>query len=65
MFFLLCRCAKGGAAGKAGQQGFSATTRGTALTNAAIGEGVRVRNLSSGKEIQAWVIDKGEVETRF
>ncbi len=37
----------------------------TALTNAAIGEGVRVRNLSSGKEIQAWVIDKGEVETRF
>lgn len=50
---------------RAGQQGFSATTRGTALTNAAIGEGVRVRNLSSGKEIQAWVIDKGEVETRF
>ena len=50
---------------RAGQPGFSATTRGTALTNAAIGEGVRVRNLSSGKEIQAWVIDRGEVETRF
>ncbi len=50
---------------RAGQQGFSATTRGKALTNGAIGEGIRVRNLSSGKEIQAWVIDKGEVETRF
>ncbi|WP_368181311.1 lateral flagellar basal body P-ring formation protein LfgA [Aeromonas sp. R7-5] len=50
---------------RAGQPGFSATTRGTALSNGAIGEGVRVRNLGSGKEIQAWVVDKGEVETRF
>ncbi|WOX52126.1 lateral flagellar basal body P-ring formation protein LfgA [Aeromonas sp. CD] len=50
---------------RAGQDGFSATTRGRALANGAIGEGIRVKNLSSGKEIQAWVIDKGEVETRF
>ncbi|AUY09508.1 MULTISPECIES: lateral flagellar basal body P-ring formation protein LfgA [Aeromonas] len=50
---------------RAGQPGFSATTRGQALANGAIGEGIRVRNLGSGKEIQAWVIDKGEVETRF
>ncbi len=50
---------------RAGQDGFSATTRGRALANGAIGDGIRVKNLSSGKEIQAWVIDKGEVETRF
>lgn len=50
---------------RASQDGFSATTRGRALANGAIGEGIRVKNLSSGKEIQAWVIDKGEVETRF
>lgn len=50
---------------RAGQDGFSATTRGRALESGAIGEGIRVRNSQSGKEIQAWVIDKGEVETRF
>lgn len=50
---------------RAGQGSFSATTRGKALGSGAIGDGVRVRNNQSGKEIQAWVIDKGEVETRF
>ena len=50
---------------RAGQGGFSATTRGTALASGAIGDGIKVRNSSSGKEIQAWVIAKGEVETRF
>lgn len=50
---------------RAGQSGFSATTRGTALASGAIGDGIKVRNSSSGKEIQAWVIAKGEVETRF
>ncbi|WP_329611308.1 lateral flagellar basal body P-ring formation protein LfgA [Aeromonas caviae] len=50
---------------RAGQGNFSATTRGKALESGAIGDGVRVRNTRSGKEIQAWVIDKGEVETRF
>ncbi|TMX11281.1 flagellar basal body P-ring formation protein FlgA [Aeromonas salmonicida subsp. achromogenes] len=50
---------------RAGLDGFSATTRGKALANGAIGDGIKVRNISSGKEIQTWVIDKGEVETRF
>lgn len=50
---------------RAGQAGFSATTRGKALESGAIGDGIRVRNSQSGKEIQAWVIAKGEVETRF
>lgn len=50
---------------RAGQGDFSATTRGRALESGAIGDGVRVRNNQSGKEIQAWVIEKGEVETRF
>lgn len=50
---------------RATQGDFSATTRGRALESGAIGDGVRVRNNQSGKEIQAWVIEKGEVETRF
>jgi flagellar basal body P-ring formation protein FlgA len=50
---------------RAGQGSFAATTRGEALENGAIGEGIRVRNNSSGREIQTWVLGKGEVETRF
>ncbi|MFM5399060.1 flagellar basal body P-ring formation chaperone FlgA [Aeromonas veronii] len=50
---------------RAGKGEFSATTRGEALDNGGIGDGIRVKNLSSGKEIQAWVTDIGEVETRF
>ena len=50
---------------RAGQEGFSATTRGKALESGAIGDGIRVRNSQSGKEIQTWIIEKGEVETRF
>ncbi|WP_421201450.1 lateral flagellar basal body P-ring formation protein LfgA [Aeromonas enteropelogenes] len=50
---------------RAGLGGFSATTRGEALANGAIGDSIKVKNIRSGKEIQAWVITKGEVETRF
>ncbi|ANB70680.1 flagellar basal body P-ring formation chaperone FlgA [Aeromonas sp. FDAARGOS 1417] len=50
---------------RAGKGEFSATTRGEALENGRIGDGIKVKNLSSGKQIQAWVVDKGEVETRF
>jgi flagella basal body P-ring formation protein FlgA len=50
---------------RAGEGEFSASTRGEALENGRIGDGIQVKNLSSGKHIQAWVIDTGEVETRF
>ncbi|MFM7969054.1 flagella basal body P-ring formation protein FlgA [Aeromonas sp. A-5] len=49
---------------RAGQDEFSATTRGRP-SKMADRRGIRVKNLSSGKEIQAWVTDIGEVETRF
>ncbi|EKE73972.1 lateral flagellar basal body P-ring biosynthesis protein, LfgA [Gallaecimonas xiamenensis 3-C-1] len=47
------------------QQGVRASMKGVALSGGARGESVQVRNLSSGKEITAWVVDKGIVETRF
>lgn len=50
---------------RAGKGSFAATTRGEALEDGAIGDGIRVRNNSSGREIQTWVLGKGEVETRF
>ncbi|KUE80657.1 flagellar biosynthesis protein FlgA [Aeromonas schubertii] len=50
---------------RAASEGFSASMRGEALQDGVVGEAVRVRNLSSGKEVQAWVIGRGEVETRF
>ncbi|MFG0832360.1 flagellar basal body P-ring formation chaperone FlgA [Aeromonas bivalvium] len=50
---------------RAGQGAFAATTRGEALEDGAIGDGIRVKNSSSGRVIQAWVLNRGEVETRF
>ncbi|MGL5949673.1 MAG: flagellar basal body P-ring formation chaperone FlgA [Aeromonas sp.] len=44
---------------------FSVSTQGIALENGAIGEAIKVKNNQSGREIQAWVSGKGEVETRF
>lgn len=44
---------------------FSASTRAEALNNGMVGDAIKVRNRSSGKEVQAWVTGKGEVETRF
>ncbi len=50
---------------RAGSEGFSASMRGEALQDGVVGEAIRVRNLTSGKEVQAWVTGRGEVETRF
>lgn len=50
---------------RASDGSFSATTRGEALENGAIGDAIKVRNSRSGKVIQAWVVGRGEVETRF
>jgi len=47
------------------QDGINATMKGLALQSGSQGEGIAVRNLSSGKEITAWVVEKGVVETRF
>lgn len=45
--------------------GVYASMTGEALQDGSKGEGIRVRNLSSGKVITAWVVEKGVVETRF
>ena len=50
---------------RASDGSFSATTRGEALESGAIGDAIKVRNSRSGKVIQAWVVGRGEVETRF
>ncbi|MCF3095903.1 flagellar basal body P-ring formation protein FlgA [Aeromonas australiensis] len=50
---------------RASDGAFSATTRGEALEGGAIGDPIKVRNNASGKVIQAWIIGRGEVETRF
>ncbi|GAA4888704.1 hypothetical protein GCM10023333_22540 [Ferrimonas pelagia] len=50
---------------RAGQGDFAATMTGTALENGAKGEGIRVRNQSSGRVITAYPISNGIVETRF
>lgn len=47
------------------QDGVRASMRGMALQSGSLGEGILVRNLSSNKEITAWVVEKGIVETRF
>lgn len=47
------------------QGGIQASMRGVALQSGSLGEGILVRNLSSDKEITAWVVEKGIVETRF
>lgn len=50
---------------KAQQEGFTASMRGEALEDGVAGAMIRVRNLSSGKEIQAEVSAKGVVLVRF
>jgi len=45
--------------------GVYASMTGEALQDGSKGEGIRVRNHSSGKVITAWVVEKGIVETRF
>jgi flagellar basal body P-ring formation protein FlgA len=45
--------------------GVNASMKGEALESGTQGQGIRVRNHSSKKEITAWVVDKGVVETRF
>jgi flagella basal body P-ring formation protein FlgA len=45
--------------------GMHASMTGEALESGAQGEGIKVRNHSSGKVITAWVAEKGIVETRF
>ncbi|MGL4206058.1 MAG: flagellar basal body P-ring formation chaperone FlgA [Aeromonadaceae bacterium] len=50
---------------RAGGEEFAVSMQGQALEGGHLGEGIKVRNLSSGREIQAWVIEQGVVETRF
>lgn len=50
---------------RAEAEGIYATTTGEALQDGSKGDSIRVRNLSSGKVITAWVVEKGVVETRF
>lgn len=50
---------------RAGSKTFKASMKGKALQNGAMGERIKVQNLSSGKRIQAWVIGAGEVETKY
>lgn len=45
--------------------GVEASMRGEALQGGSRGQSVRVRNLSSGKVITAWPVEKGIVETHF
>lgn len=45
--------------------GVEATMTGEALQDGSKGQGIRVRNHSSGKVITAWVVERGIVETRF
>jgi flagella basal body P-ring formation protein FlgA len=46
-------------------EGITASMTGEALQDGVEGEGILVRNHSSGKVITAWVAEKGIVETRF
>ena len=50
---------------RAGAEEFAVSMQGQALEGGHLGEGIKVRNLSSGREIQAWVVEQGVVETRF
>ncbi|QIZ76791.1 flagellar basal body P-ring formation chaperone FlgA [Ferrimonas lipolytica] len=47
------------------QGGFTATTKGVALSSANQGQVIKVKNSRSGKVISAYVIDFGVVETKF
>jgi len=50
---------------QAEKDGIVASGKGEALENGSVGEAIKVRNLSSGAEIQAWVEGPGVVKTRF
>lgn len=50
---------------RAGSDGFEATMQGEALADGSLGDTIKVRNLSSNKEVQAWICGVGEVRTRF
>lgn len=50
---------------KVAGNGVSASMAGTALEDGAKGQSIRVRNNSSGKEITAWVVARGIVETTY
>lgn len=50
---------------QAEKDGIVASIKGEALENGSEGEAIKVRNLSSGVEIQAWVDGPGVVKTRF
>lgn len=50
---------------KVDTQGIKASMAGVALEDGSKGQSVRVRNISSGKVITAWVTDRGTVESRF
>jgi flagella basal body P-ring formation protein FlgA len=50
---------------RAGSSDFSASMQGIAQQDGTQGDGVKVKNSSSGKIIQGWVIEKGIVETRY
>lgn len=50
---------------KANGGGVEASMAGTALESGSKGQGIRVRNLASGKVITAWVSGRGTVESRF
>lgn len=50
---------------RAGSDGFAATMQGEALEEGSKGDGIKVRNSSSGRIIQGWIVETGVVETRF
>ena len=50
---------------RAGSDGFAATMQGEALEEGGKGDGIKVRNSSSGRIVQGWIVEKGVVETRF
>ncbi|WP_115719448.1 flagellar basal body P-ring formation chaperone FlgA [Gallaecimonas mangrovi] len=50
---------------RAESQGVSASTKGVAMQDGSQGDGIAVRNLSSGKVVTGWVVAPGVVKTRF
>ena len=50
---------------RAGSNDFSATMKGEAQQDGIEGDSVKVKNLSSGRIIQGWVVEMGIVETRY
>lgn len=50
---------------RAAGEGFAATMKGIALEDGGLGDSIKVRNQSSGRTVQGWVVEPGVVETRF